>query len=381
MITCNEFKLILFFHSFVDDHTCLVATFSILAGLRDIGLLDNIRYVGGTSAGALAVLIFCYAQNVDIDRIFTGEMVGPREITIEGLNKLNEESALHLATKPHNFEAATRFSFLGEKGKAWIDHIAQIYLHPFGIKPNKLFSWNEETVRDILSRNTTANMSKSDFLLPRLHNGPFMVINWTMIGPKRALLDRTYDSNEHDFRMFDITPLYVGQMATARSRFNDKSEITIGGIIEPFAFGSGSFPPIHGLGLNRQGLLTAHKPLQSLDLVNVAATSHFKVAKITASHPLLEHTIDWSYDYYSPVLDSPKVIPCSFCDGGKLQSNGIIPFIQRGVEKIVYVITSRYEIDFDLLRDYDSPLNWNQTQVIPEDRIDESLSAMFGITL
>lgn len=72
-------------------------TIGFLAGLRDAGLLDDIRYIGGVSSSAWAVAAYCYG-NVQDDQIFLGPLYPPEAITWNVLNAMNKDCLRRLAT-------------------------------------------------------------------------------------------------------------------------------------------------------------------------------------------------------------------------------------------------------------------------------------------
>jgi hypothetical protein len=45
----------------------MIGTFGFLAGLRDLGLLDKIRYMGGISGGSWATTVYLYGNFINID--------------------------------------------------------------------------------------------------------------------------------------------------------------------------------------------------------------------------------------------------------------------------------------------------------------------------
>lgn len=64
---------------------------------------------------------------------------------------------------------------------AWTHTISERFLKPIGIPEKKFFTWSQETLEDIHERNDHMSrllgLDKSDFILPRKHDGPFMVRN------------------------------------------------------------------------------------------------------------------------------------------------------------------------------------------------------------
>jgi hypothetical protein len=69
------------------------ATMGYLAGLRDAGLLDKPRYIGGVSGGSWAVATYNYAQLgapgvATTDEELLCEVVPPENITLDGLKEI-----------------------------------------------------------------------------------------------------------------------------------------------------------------------------------------------------------------------------------------------------------------------------------------------------
>lgn len=55
-----------------------------MAALNQLGLMKNVRYIGGISGGAWATTSYTYAQNIASDEEYLGEIVDPKDITYEG---------------------------------------------------------------------------------------------------------------------------------------------------------------------------------------------------------------------------------------------------------------------------------------------------------
>lgn len=66
-------------------------------------------------------------------------------------------------------------------------------------------------------------------------------------------------------------------------------------------------------------------------------------------------------------------------DAASLQNDPLIPFIQRGVEKIVNVSSSAVIINYAELTDYSSPQNWKHTKTVSAKYIDPNIASFFGI--
>lgn len=79
-----------------------VGTIGFLAGLRDAGLLENIRYLGGVSSSSWAVAAFCYGKVKD-DDVFLGPIDPPEFITFPRLDSMHPDSMRRLAATSIEF--------------------------------------------------------------------------------------------------------------------------------------------------------------------------------------------------------------------------------------------------------------------------------------
>jgi hypothetical protein len=270
-------------------------------------------------------------------------------------------------------------TLVSKQAEAWLHGVSSALLEPVGIRNGQLYSWSEEVVDDIVKRNEGVGLKKSDFLLPRKKNGPFFVSGWTAVGPQQGLLDKPYRAGNRSYHFFEATPLYVGTMRNYDSKFHVQGgvEVRYGGVIEPYAFPvRGGKAPKAGLPKGKtSGELEVPVPAAGLDLVNVAGTSSLYPAGYFESFYILDVLFDKAYDYWSPTLENPNVTSITFSDGGYVQNIPLIPFLQRGVEKIVIVAISSVKFDYSLIQG----ANWRETKRIPSGCIDWSLPSFFGV--
>jgi hypothetical protein len=76
----------------------MIGTFGCLAGLRDLGLLDKIRYMGGISGGCWGITTYLYGRLTQDDDIFLGPIIDPQDITIDNLKKMDESKSVSCNT-------------------------------------------------------------------------------------------------------------------------------------------------------------------------------------------------------------------------------------------------------------------------------------------
>jgi hypothetical protein len=363
-----------------DGSRTLCMGIGVLAGLREANLLQNIRYIGGISGGAWAAALYIYSQLSDNDAIFLGPLLPPERVSLERLNAMHDLCLRKVAT---NSFALSAIGQSLDVGLAWRLQVANQLLRPAMIHPSKLFSWDEATVDDILLRNASVGFTAADFLLPRKYSSPYMVLQWSSLGPGKSLLDSPFQEVGTSFQMLEVTPLYIGQMKSSTFKHKDK-DFSYGGFVEPIGYSvSGGIVPAKGLAkVETNGFLSMPKPKQGVDMTTVASTSTFVTnSAMKAKYiPLLgSKSIGNTYDYYSPVEIAPTSNSLMFSDGSSVQADPIISFIQRGVERIVSFISYRHPINYEALLNTNDENHWKRSKFIYEDYISPSLTALFGI--
>jgi hypothetical protein len=349
-----------------------------LAGLRDLDLLKNVRYIGGISGGGWATTTFTFVQNVSDDQVFLGKIVQPEDIKYEELKDMDPACARSLPYKEMTLIAleALKDKTVDSVAAAWAYAVSKTYLEPVGIMPNKRFSWSAATVSDIKSRNP--ELANEEFTIPVNANRPFPIIGTTLVGPKDGA---PFLIKTQNYSMLEITPLYVGQMMNLDidykyegiGRVHTKH---IGGAVEPFAFArTGGAAPSLGLGKRAStGVLKVPEPETFIDLqfaagaVSYAPGSFFESIAI----PDVAAALSLQFDYWSPDEEFlPDLTTMMFADGGCYENMPLIPFMQRRVPKIVLFFLSSIPLEpFE---------DWNvTTDAYSDDQVTNDLSAFFG---
>jgi hypothetical protein len=361
-----------------------VSSFGFLAGLRDLGLLENVRYVGGVSSSAWAMAAYCYGDVKD-DLIFLGPVIPPELLTLNRLNEMHHQCVKRLATTMIGVVYEGINTVSPDKQAAWNFTVSERFLKPVGITDGKFFTWSKRTLNDIVDRNDHMlqyGLSKDDFLLPRRPGGSYMVLGWSLIGPDRSWIDDQYNAQHNHFRVMDVTPLYMGQFSNEYAHFGTE-KFKIGGVYEPFCFAlQGGLPPEYGLEYDDSfGELLVPAPRKPLDFTNMISISSYNPGTIFDSYPLpfTEVFLPFTANYWSPAFEEPTMRPTLFADGGAMQNIPLITFIQRGVEKIIALSSSYTPIDYEALQDYGNPSNWIFSKQIRTSYIDVSLASFFGV--
>jgi len=305
-----------------------------LAALHKLDLLKNVRYISGISGGAWATMTFTYAQNVANDDILLGPIVPPELITRENLKEMEDGCARKSAATVFAKYAVP--ALITEKpSDAWCTATSKTYLEPVGIKRGLKFSWNDETVKDIMERNPS--FSKEDFQVPVLPNRPYPIIGCTYVGPSEGA---PYNSKAHSLTMLEITPLYVGQLksndVTYKYHSGCEHTMNVGGAVEPFAFGKIGEGPAEGVSAgSTKTLLAVPQPEEAIDIAFAAGASSFAPGTFVESFCLTADSVGYHMSYWAPSDPTPTMKVGLFGDGGSMQNVPLIPLMQRNVKKIV----------------------------------------------
>ena len=370
-----------------------------MKGLQKLGLWNDIGYISAVSGGSWASTIFTYynagAKN---DDQLLGTIIPPENITLKDLDFMPEGFMGEVITRHLIYNVLERLATgaltLGIFQKldyVWIDAVGHTYLKDYGLydpKKPKYFTLNNETLEDILSRNS--KLSADDFIMVHNQDGdikrPFLIVNSSVVGPAK---DLPVKSPEH-LSVFNYTPLYIGsnnaiKVTDRRPIFNsDLSFYAGGGFVEPFGFGSDLLKSqSRQLEDNKANRLRVKLAKDRFEAVDATGTSSAAYGAIFSSSLIANLAADFLLGFsadqlvpeeeYWPISSSgviQKAEPYRFTDGGNLENYGLISLLQRGVKKVVVFINTDVPIDINLDPSEDCP-------PLPS-QIDDDLFPLFG---
>ena len=378
------------------------AAMGYLAGLRDLDLLKNVRYIGGISGGAWAAIVYTYVQNISDDEIFLCSIISPENINYNNLQIMNTNCVRNLSSQEVIPIAinAWKNGIVDTIAESWSYAISKVYLEPIGILPNTRFSWDETTVNEIKFRNK--ELLNETFLIPKNKNRPFLIIGTTLVGPSYGA---PYTPDNRNYTLMEITPLYVGQLKNLDVTYNYSSIITsstannnnnndnknenedkkdmidgiksshvkhIGGIVEPYAFSRKGRAPLKSISSDvTSGIIHIPDPKIFLDLSFTAGTVSYAPGALFESFHGVAKPLSMEFDYWSPSLESPESITMMYADGGSYQNIPLISFIQRKIPKIILFFMS--SIPLKPFEDWDV-----ENDSYSDDQITNDLSSYFG---
>jgi hypothetical protein len=322
-----------------------------LRGLKELNLLRNVRYLSCVSGGSWASVPFTYLNDNWTDEMFLGQVIPPRDLTVEALKKTDRNSFGHLISNSIIIDDffGNVFRFAGDE--TFSRAIGDIFLEPLEIDSLKRsFSLNSVSVANILKKNPRLN--EDDFYTVRAGR-PFLIVNSTIL--------RVDNPEELPRRIhFETTPLYAGARVFHAGAGSNGLNLG-GGYIEPLGFDSDepNDPPDNDQVVNVR--LGASRHLYTLS--DVAGTSGAAPAEVLAKFGL-----DWvgfpEFRHWSvPDTEKTRAKEYTFGDGGILENLGIMPLLMRKVERIVVFINTKSRLKGG-----------------GEDEINDSIRPLFGQT-
>lgn len=310
------------------------------------------------------------------DAVMLGPVVMPEDIVYDDLKVMH----------PDCVRGYTNSDFstidLGPSYEDYKNGIDYIYLDPAGIKRGAPFSYNDNTVSDIKSRNpefhdiefTTVRGRNEP--IPGIDKRPYPLISTTLMSP-RSLLPTMPSNRVWD--LLEFGPLGSGiahsDEVTYSSVDDSQSlDLHVGGYIEPFAFGMEA--PASGLseGESSGQLQISDSAVVHGDVLEAATSSSWAVGMTLATtdrESLM--ALNGYVPYWSPSSDHPQADRQEFAvaDGAGVSNTNIISLLQRKVHRIVAVVSSSVPLQ--------GSDNWDPTVgELSKDDIDFTVPAWFG---
>jgi len=351
-----------------------------LAGFRDLGLLNKVKYIGGVSGSSWAVASFAYSQIKETDENLLGKLCPPQELDIVTLNEM-PPNCLRVCASRDLAEALSNSFVPGcNFGQVWSELICDTFLRPVGIKSNHHFSYNEECVEDIKRRNLS--LGKHHFYTVANEERPFPIFGATLVGPHCVLPDDEpfQELSKTSFSFVEITPLYVGSFHNQKIHYDfgkGTQEVLVGGAIEPIGcavqYGDKDSAAM-GLGKNSFSILSVPKPSEIMDLKKCVGAGSYASETLLDPNFVMKEEGALSLNYWSCVPDNPVPQEMVFADAAYSQTVPLISFLQRRVKNII--------IFFESATPLKPSTEWNVDEdTSDESQIDKGFAGFFGVNL
>jgi len=357
-----------------------LATTGTLAAFHELGLVDNIRYIAGSSGGSWGASVYTFFQHDEVpDSVMLGPVVFPSNITLDGLEVMAGDCVRRYPNSSYPTEA------VGTTYDDWLAAVQAIYLTPSGVGRGVAFSYDKATVADIRRRNPA--LQDSEFLLPRgnfnesspgIDKRPYMIIQGTMNGPRAEM---PWNDENRNYSMLEWTPLTAGVAYSHQVAYHGLNTSyyalkTIGGFVEPFAFG-GKRGPVEGLPVGASsGTLSVPADSDATiycDVAMATGTSSWAPGCFYAStSDLVTQSFAGKLDYWAPSAPSPEgeFAEVAVGDGGGVSNTDLISLLQRNVTSIIAFVNTNTPLQ--------NSTHWNPATDALSTQIDFTVPAWFG---
>ena len=331
-----------------------ISALGYLAGFHKLGLISNIKYIIGVSGGSWATSVYSFHQNETLsDDELLGAIISPKDIIYSDLSIMSKNCArsytnvetIHTRAMKGIAIDKTSSTKLNDDSDdvtfaMWSEAVQTTFLDPAGITRGIPFSYDSVSVEDIKKRNPQLN--ETDFLVVRkeskihgIASRPLPMMGTTLVGPTT---DLPYTPTNRDYSILEITPLSVGVLQSRVHTYGSTNH-TIGGLIEPYAFG-GEEAPVTGMSPD-VGMEIIEIPDLSQTIMDVnlatSSSSYYAGCLVAAGDKDIALNLSAIVPYFSPVVKNPvkDASKMLLADGGGLQIDNMISLLQRGVSNII----------------------------------------------
>ena len=371
----------------------LSCAWGAMRALHDLGAMKRIRYQSCVSGGNWACGAYAFHDRTKVsDEEFLGGDVlytpandagAKHSLSMAKLKKLSSKTMGSAASKAgfkdaefavggmsQLMEEMVKNIFVKElKENFWNEAVADRFLRPFGINPDAVMTWNEETKACVLKRHPDAVLAVQN------SDTPFLVSNSTLMAPSAFVPVPSADLLT--YAVFESTPLTVGvptpqtdvtyakdsRTAIFWSHLTEKEFPVAGGAVEPIG---------HNTKFLDRDTVAVGLPYTLQKTVGNSSAAF-------AGQSSLSKTFSWmvaraSYQCYEekdgnthPMLEdnpgSPQNGTWAFGDGGQFDNFGLTSMLRRKVENIVVCMNT--PTNMSCTRRSTPPVDITQERVAP----------------
>jgi len=365
-----------------------IGSIGLLRAMLEMGALQRFRYLTGVSGGSWAVTSFSFHGKNVSDTEFLCNLTTPAALTMQNLQAIDPKCARGAPVLNNLIERciANFFDPRQPKDEFWTRGISDVFLAPYGISGLSRFTWNEDTKSDLIARNPALEGVEWVLAAPDDAEGnprprPYPIVSACVLGPKQLA---PYDSAAgHRLTNLELSPLYTGHWRTERLDFQGKSaseNVSFGGLLESFGFG-GAVTQIEGLKATaKEGIVRIPAPIVPLRVADLPGMSSWAFGKTLQDFWPLQ----WMNKLENPRVAYWSPTQCIDCnsttmymgDGGTLDNTNLLGMLQRGVSRIVVMMTSAVALTPRKRWDPSTPQGWGN---ISHSHCSDSLNGYFGV--
>lgn len=331
------------------------ATLGYIRALKELKVLDKIKYVSCVSGSTWAWIPFLFMKSSwDQDKFIGLDIFGNLDKKLD-LNMIKYSDKKYLGNSIISLASNTllieyiyqSFRHLGyyERSRIWPYMLGKIFLEPYDLMYTDFFTINQKILK-LYYEKPLDIPNNIKFELPYNNDNndyPFIITNCNVVKPdKRGSLTNT------DFILVNMTPLYSGTLGT----LVDKDGNYGNGYLNTYAFHPLNFfkksfdkKKQNNIEFGQAEVSKKHdlNNINRFNLFDMMGSSSTAFGIITDL--LGMSAINPSYRFVDKELDKVKYF--DMIDGGVLDNAAILPMLQRKMKKIVLFINSNDPIKVD----------------------------------
>lgn len=331
-----------------------MAATGALRALTDLGVMPRFRYIGGASGGGWISTAYTFFQaNATVescgrtrtaaadDETLLGPLIEPADITAGALESVASGCLRGATSDIGGVPERALLEQAGRLKRAYVASIHDIYLAPAGIPPPfahggpALFSLSEATAADAKERNP--GLAGYNFTIPA-PGRPFLTIGASLQGPEALV---PFNRTGRAYTTLEVNPLFAGTSPspveinyTSSEPWRQPQRRLIGGLIEPFAFGSRDAGARLAAQQARGTLSGLSLPEEPFTLSHAAATGGFAPedsisSQLSVLAPLANRLVGINREYWSPVTGAGPGASFVLGDAGTSENLHLLSLLRR----------------------------------------------------
>ncbi|CAJ1332981.1 unnamed protein product [Effrenium voratum] len=330
-----------------------VAAVGALRGLEELGLISHVDLLVSVSGGSWAAGPYMFSHQSP--RSLLGAPTRPSQLTLS-----------ELATRPgavgdaatHDITGLLEHAFFNHDDPhgIWVNTFNEILLKPLGLgNTSKYMVSDEQNLQRILRNNP--HLSREDFIVPAANRPRAFVMLGVLLAPLG------HESNDGTVVSLQMSPDFSGSpfYAGGSGHINYEEEATHwmgsadipavklavgGGMVESFAFGSGTPYGNGQSGGHRVKMPAPAEPFSLAKAIGVSSAAFSAMASQSLEmmggqtlQTLIPVTTMWPIT--SRKLPPPKAAAkFKIGDGGHMDNSGLLPILQRKVPRVVMFVNT-----------------------------------------
>jgi len=355
-----------------------VASLGVLRALESLGLMGSVDAISAVSGGSWAAAPYVFAH-MDPSELLGAETV-PADLTLQELSRT--PCPLGRTATAGTTRIATDLAWHGMPPQhLWIYTIGRAILEPFGLDDMTAYMASDAAAVQRI-RHANPQLRNATFFVPRQGTPRTLVMSGTILAPTG------YQAAAQNVVSLQMSPDFSGspfypdggrvRYGSESGRPNDElAEVVGGGFVETFAFGG--LTPFQESGGKTVRMPAPLEPLSLAKAVGISSAGPASALTQVGPHGSIDIAALNPRSNFWPVMDGAfageqqPAATYTVGDGGNIDNSGLLAMLQRGAQKIVWLVNTGKEVP-------PSPNFCRRSHLIESEAslVDSQLSDKFG---